>query len=296
VVIIPYLNFDTQIHWKNNFLVEIDDVIVYTGLTKSSPIPGIRDLNKGENEQILTDKVNMCYVGFTRPEERLYVLNQAKGDKFGKRAHETFKKQVHTLSEDGSILIELGEKVTKEMNEEEYTQEPFFIPSIENDVLWFPEISLRRSLTELKDSVQSNVILTGNQFHDAVSRIKKSEDIQPVLREMILNGELEQREYNRIEQMLLELFKCEEYVSLLASSDEDLSEQSMIVDRETIRRPDKLLINKTQATVVDFKTGIQKDSDLQQVLSYASSLEKMGYSSVSGYLYYAQSGTLHKVC
>jgi len=238
----------------------------------------------------------MCYVGFTRPEERLYVLNQAKGDKFGKRAHETFKKQIHTVAEDGTILIELGAKVLKEAIEEEESKEPFFIPSIEDDVLWFPEISLRRSLNEIKDDIESKVLLTGNQFHDAVSRIKKREDINFVLREMLLNGELEQSQHIRIEQMLLELFECEEYVSLLENSKEDLSEQSMIVDRETIRRPDKLLINNNQATVVDFKTGIQKESDLKQVISYAESLEKMGYNSVSGYLYYTQSGTLHKVC
>lgn len=295
VVIIPYLNFDTQIHWSNNFLVEIDDVIVYTGLTKNSPIPKIRDLNKGENEQILTDKVNMCYVAFTRPEERLYILNQAKGDKFGKRAHETFQKQVHTVLEDSSILIELGQKVTNKTASPTENLEPFFIPSIENDVLWFPEISLRRSLIELKDPAPTNVLLTGNQFHAAVSKIRKTEDIEPVLREMLLNGELEESEITRIEQMILDLFNCDEYVSLLENSEQDLSEQSLIVDRETIRRPDKLLISENQATVVDFKTGIQKDADMKQVLSYVESLEKMGYNTVNGYLYYSQSGSLHKV-
>lgn len=297
VVLIPFLNFDTQLHAKSRFLIEINDLILYTGLTKSSPIPQIRQLNKQENDQIFTDKVNMCYVGFTRPEERLYVLNEYFGDKFGRRAHSYFSELPNEISENGTLVIERGmnEPRLSEDSKQKEQEDAFFHPSIENELLWFPEISLRNQELDTQDSFLTDEQLTGNLFHLAISKIDKKEQIPVFMDQMILNGEIEKERVPEVQLMIEKLLSCSEYEELLTGALHVLSEQAIIVGREHTRRPDKLILRNQDTVIVDFKTGIPKEKDAQQVLEYALTLKEMDFPKVNGFVYYTQLNELRQI-
>jgi len=296
VVLIPFLNFDTQLHTKSRFLVEINDLVLYTGLTKSSPIPQIKQLNQQENDQIFTDKVNMCYVGFTRPEERLYVLNDYFGDKFGKRAHTYFTELPHEVNESGTLILERGNKDARILKDQENKEEDaFFHPSIENELLWFPEISLRNQEPDAQETFLSNEQLTGNLFHLAIAQIDRKEQINGTLEQMVLNGEIEKDRVNDVQKMLEDLFTCPEYEGLLNNATQVLSEQAIIVDRERTRRPDKLIFQNESTIIVDFKTGIPKEKDGQQVIEYASTLKAMELPEIKGFVYYSQLKELRQI-
>ena len=289
VVLIPFLNFDTQLHTKSRFLVEIDDLVLYTGLTKSSPIPQIRQLNQQENDQIFTDKVNMCYVGFTRPEERLYVLNEYYGEKFGKKAHAYFSELPHAINESGVLVLERGNAVIKKKEENEHSHlDAFFLPTIQTDLLWFPEISLRDQDLIDNDPFLSEEQLTGNLFHLAISQIDSKHQINTVLEQLALNGEIEKNRIAQVQEMLEELFTCSEYEELLNGAKQILSEQAIIVDRENTRRPDKLILRDQDTIIIDFKTGIPKEKDGKQVLAYTDTLNEMDLPEVKGFIYYTQ--------
>ena len=297
VVLIPFLNFDTQLHAKSRFLVEINDFVLYTGLTKRSPIPQIRQLNKEENDQNLTDKVNMCYVGFTRPEERLYVLNEYFGDKFGKQAHTYFTKISNEVSEKGTLVLERGSKEIRISGDPEnkLDEDTFFYPSIENDLLWFPEISLRNQEPDTQETCLSNEQLIGNLFHLAIAQIDKKDHIEVVLAKMILNGEIEKERVAEVQILLEDLFSCLEYEGLLKNATQILSEQGIIINREHTRRPDKLILHKESTAIVDFKTGIPKETDVKQVLEYALTLKEMDLPEIKGFVYYTQLKELRQV-
>ena len=60
-------------------------------------------------------------------------------------------------------------------------------------------------------------------------------------------------------------------------------------------RPDKIILKKEETIVVDFKTGMPKKSDQQQIANYTTVLSKMGLQKVSGYLYYSFDQRLEKI-
>jgi hypothetical protein len=52
------------------------------------------------------------------------------------------------------------------------------------------------------------------------------------------------------------------------------------------RIPDRVMINGSKATVVDFKFGKEHEAYLHQVEEYISLLQQMGFTDVEGYIWY----------
>ena len=61
------------------------------------------------------------------------------------------------------------------------------------------------------------------------------------------------------------------------------------------RRPDRVIYDGKQMTVIDFKTGKQLERHQEQVRQYMSLLYDMGYQNISGYLWYIQNNNIVKV-
>ena len=61
------------------------------------------------------------------------------------------------------------------------------------------------------------------------------------------------------------------------------------------RRPDRIMLRDNQMIVVDFKFGKPKNSHQQQVRQYMDLLSRMGYTGISGYLWYVDENKIEKV-
>ena len=62
-----------------------------------------------------------------------------------------------------------------------------------------------------------------------------------------------------------------------------------------VRRPDRVMIDGTRATIVDYKFGMQKAaSHLRQIKQYAELLVQMGYKHVEAYLWYVSLGEIER--
>ena len=55
---------------------------------------------------------------------------------------------------------------------------------------------------------------------------------------------------------------------------------------------DRVMIKGDRAIVVDYKTGVQRKSDMYQVKNYKSILSAMGYAKVEGYVLYLENGEI----
>jgi hypothetical protein len=292
VVVLPFLNFDTGIRPGTRFLVEIDDYILYSTLSGSSSMEGIRTMNQFELGQILTDKVNQCYVGFTRPEQRLYVLNYFQGKKFGRLAHEIFKK-MNDGNEDknGKIVFESGDQNAVAVKGKS-TGSNFFNPTTQTDHLWFPDISIMdKGLPDEGDKLSKEQRL-GNQFHLAISKINNINEIESVLNALCAEGLIEADLQNQLQLDIEQLFSSELYTGMLNGAKEILSEQSIILGRDSLKRPDKIILKDSETFVIDFKTGNKKENDFAQLQEYVLTMQEMQLPSVKGFLYYTQSNEM----
>ncbi|MBI1837127.1 MAG: UvrD-helicase domain-containing protein [Flavobacteriia bacterium] len=280
VVILPNMNISNSIQGHSRFLFETNDYILYSGASQNSEIDVIKEFTKIENDLVLTDSLNKCYVALTRPVERLYIYNTFSYKKdstesdFGaifnttlinlNYSEETFKK----VEESEKMMIQIGQRCYKQENEN-FSKESFFIPKNVSDKLWFPDISLqdKENLKE-KDNL-SDAQRYGNQLHLVLASINFKDEIQTSIENFIKSGFVENKFRDRIILDINDIFNDKAYQSLFTNAVEILSEQDLISGEFTTIRPDKIIIRNaenqkksggnsshTSVVVVDYKTGL----------------------------------------
>lgn len=292
VVIIP--SFNLRLDIKSEFLVEIEDFIIYKKPTKSEVLEPLQRLYNEEYNNIVTDHINLAYVAMTRPVERLYIRNYFEPSNFGAIFHDTLK-EIEGIPIEGNeinLTIDDGEKTITKPKKNIST---IFNPKNLTETLWFPDISLQ----DREDLTQSNYLSDemkfGLQFHLMMSRIDSIEQIGEALNAGIQEGEIELKNAKELKIKLTKLFNSSDYISLFKGKKDVLNEQTILVDADTTLRPDKIILKENETIIVDYKTGLEKSKDLKQINQYKSTLESMGYPNVSCYLFYSSINELKQV-
>jgi ATP-dependent exoDNAse (exonuclease V) beta subunit len=286
VVILPSIDFSVELMSTAQFLVEVDEVILYTTLSQSSPVKELAEYKSLEQSQILTDKVNLCYVAFTRPQERLYVFNYYSNRKFGALAHGCFALFPEAVvTDERSLSLSLGRALPQHRTEEGLSS-VFFEPTNCSDRLWFPDISLQDDNGLLENDLLSDERRFGNQFHLAMASINDPSEVKTTLKRLVDQGELEVAFRSGIEEKINAVFALPEFQALFDGATTILNEQAIILDEQTTLRPDKLILKPTETLVIDYKTGMKKKKDSEQVMGYVKALEAMGMPNVKGWVVY----------
>ncbi len=244
------------------------------------------------------DNLNLLYVAFTRPKNRLYI--HAPGTK--KRV-KSIKRIAHLLSSGVNVLRESDaqsdlpeffEKGTKQSyahqeDEQVEGQEPLK-DLAEKSGKRFPELSIRYyagrylSANILKRSEQ---MLRGELLHEALGYIRQVEDLPNAVNQMLHQGYLSSEEGQFLKETLEEVISLPEVAHWYANDWEIKNEAEIITAEGKILRPDRVMITAKKAIVVDYKSGKPFDSHPIQVQSYMIAIEQMGYQ-VQGFLYYLQ--------
>jgi hypothetical protein len=84
----------------------------------------------------------------------------------------------------------------------------------------------------------------------------------------------------------LSVIRHEKLKPYFADSAEVKPEASIIMPEGTLLRPDRVILEGKEATILEFKTGHPVDWHARQVISYADALERMGYEKVKRILVY----------
>lgn len=296
VVIIPQLN-NSFLKSKSKYLTPIDNRIAYSELSSNHQNEELSQHYQEEKKASLLDKLNLYYVAFTRPIDRLYVYNLIlKNSKthFGNIFHNfllsgqsKFDLQIEELeNQRQEITLKLGQEVkTNQKRDEEIL--PEFIPTNVADKLWFPSISLKNHLEEIEEGIDEQRRY-GKQLHLVLSEINDANSITTIVDEFIRKGWIEHPFRNRMLVDLENLFTNEEYQQLHANLTQVINEQSIIISAEDVKRPDKIILKENETIVLDYKTGLEKKQDLKQVKEYCAILSSMNYPNVKGVVLYTQ--------
>lgn len=294
VVILPKLNFYSP--RKNTLLVKTSDFVIETGVSKKAQeIDYLEPLVTAEMNAIYMDALNLMYVAFTRPVDRLYAfgITPKKSNDFTKRMEEVLKDVSGAApDEKARIFMEWGTKPERTEHHKESDFEAFYPTPLE-DRLWFPEISLRsKSTTEYEEL--SEQIRLGKQFHSVMEQSDSLEKAILLIEEGIKTGTVALSFKEAILGMVSSFYQNEAVKELLQSG-KHLNERTLLVDEHTRLRPDKLIVKDTKAIVLDFKTGSALPKHEAQIRQYAEVLQKIGYVEVEAYLYYSTSSELKQV-
>lgn len=269
-------------------LVQVENHYVYTTIAKNNPIPSITQNHDQEYKQSFLDKLNLCYVMFTRPEERLYIGNNfAKNSNFGSILHEILAKKCK-LNADDAIEISFGERTKKTAKLESSSDQNTFVPEKLNDKLWFPDISVQDKTLD-QTVILSEERRLGNQLHWLLAKVNSENPFEKVLNQGIQSGQIEAVHAQKLTTWFESIHRFEPYQKLISESQELLREQVIILGPGEVKRPDLILKINEIYLVLDYKTGMPKSSDSKQVQTYIRTLRAMGLPAHQGIVFYTDS-------
>lgn len=291
VVIMPSLNINLDL--KSNFLVDWNDFLLYKRPSQTDILNPLVTLYQKEKNQILTDIVNLCYVGMTRPVERLYIRNIFEKRTFGAMFHEVLDASGLAKTEDDSLLVSISDGARTASEKDDYAKN--FFPQDISDRLWFPHIAFQDTEELQESEYLSEDMQFGIAFHLLASRISKEKDIDTALEHAIFEGLIESKQKERLHGLLSNLWTNEDFLDIVSKSEKRLSEQAILLKNGANIRVDALFLSKEETIVLDYKTGVPSDKDIRQIRQYQSALKAMDYPNVRAYIYYTSLNELRLI-
>ena len=285
VVIIPSFNFFSGGNNNDSYLMEINDHIVETKMSKfEAAIPVIQAEAEKENAAQQMDAINLLYVAFTRPQDRLYAINiKSHGNSFYDKFNAILTNLFPEAAEENRFHLKFG--TTPEIKHHSQKNTTDYSPQSIRNFLWFPEISIQSTKEQEEDSL-TNEQRIGKQFHFIMEKSHSRETAFSALQTGLLKGEIEQ-DFEAILVNLLEEAFANTLLTELFHAGKHLNERTLIFDSKTRLRPDKLIVSDQHTVVIDFKTGEKSAKHEKQVLGYMHVLQQIGMLNIQGYLYYS---------
>jgi ATP-dependent exoDNAse (exonuclease V) beta subunit len=263
VVIIPYasLNLRKNGNDKQNMLIiEGPDKLnlSYTNKLHRSIIQSIKaddaSINAYIKEQALSfmDELNAFYVAVTRAQKELYIFIQDKKDplynlfehkldansRYEQGAHTVLKKQ----EKEGDDVFRKKSQASTHWQNHIYVKQP--------------DIAALENYNEEK---------RGDIIHDILSRITSVDtDTRERLIELLgtIQEQTIQNQPALVDNILLSLALEETKPWFTSGSSTGILTEKEVVDRHgDLKRIDRLIVNQTEAIIVDYKTGGLKDID-----------------------------------
>lgn len=304
VVMIPFCNWD--INGKINTIFWVPSADTPYHQLQSIPLKYNSSLGSSTvaipyYEELLynnMDALNMLYVATTRTKEYLYInCLGKKSDSLSTIGDLLIKILDEQLSEEGQFLLE--EEVPEKVKIKPVQPDsPELIslsgyPTSGRLTEVFNNDPKRREIEMLLNNTAGR---EGTILHEVLARAEDVEDIDFVLSEMLTVGFFKEQERAALKLQAMNVLTHEDLQHLLANSTQTINEKSIIDINGKSYRPDKVLFNGDEVVVIDYKfTKKQSRNHVKQVHGYRNLLQEMGYTRVSTYLFYAQSGELNLV-
>jgi ATP-dependent exoDNAse (exonuclease V) beta subunit len=288
-----------------------------------------------EHLQNVVDNMNLLYVAFTRAGKSLFVM----GKRMSKKRKDDKKKTVTSANrseviedclpklaetfldsfltgaddEKEPLVFEWGVLPEIETKKEKKTENVFLTPYEEHMVnietfkttVGFRQSNKSREFVKGDDEEQTSsisYIKLGNVLHALFSTIETTDDIEPRLRELELDGVIYDDEITADEirtklQKALQNEQVKEWFAphwrvynectILTKSDDGIPPQES--------RPDRVIVDGDRMIVIDFKFGAPRPEYHEQVRRYMNLLSTMGYTHIEGYLWYVLRNKIESV-
>ena len=267
-----------------------------------------------ERLQLWVDNLNILYVAMTRAEKNLLIFSNQniKNGFFSELLHAVLPTVAQNLSatwnEEGQVF-EYGELYPYEekkgkQSANRLAQKP--VATTINMTSRHPDVEFRESnrsadfIARIDEAASSRRFMNrGSILHTLFSTIRTLDDIEPAIRQLVsegvIGGVISEQE---IREEARRAFSLPEIQPWYDGSWQLFNEQEIIWMNEDglqQRRPDRVMLRDNQMIVLDFKFGKPKNSHRQQVRQYMELLSRMGYTGISGYLWYVDENKIEKV-
>jgi len=262
----------------------------------------ITKLSNAENNSVRLDNMNLNYVAFTRPQQRLYVLTYKSKDmsKSPINAYfqsppqvqddETPRFQMVGQQEDPIIetIYRLGDanqdKVEKKSDESGGVKE-FFNDSASSD--WFSKISIdpNPSMFWMTEADSFEPQEWGKLVHKILSEVEHADDLDKVLKQYFDSGTIDESTTDMLKKVF-QMMVDNTLISEAFSSQAKVRNESELLTEKDTKRPDRFAELPEKIYLLDYKTGQPRKENEEQLLEYKRILKDMVDKEIDAYLVY----------
>lgn len=236
------------------------------------------------------DSFNVLYVAFTRAVERLYVICEEKINSKGEQLNTLPGVFINYLKEKGRWLPEektytFGDPKKNYHPKETKEKTDPGIPFISNKGLLDTYTIVTRSGNLWGTEAEAS-IAKGHLYHDLLSRIRYGHELDDILEEAMLRGDVSDKQQEGTRRYLMQVTEHPELSEFFKSSYAIHNEKELMTGTGKILRPDRFMTRDGKAWIIDYKTGEPHPKYHQQLEDYARALREIGYKVVDKMLVY----------
>ncbi len=260
----------------------------------------------------LVDNLNLLYVACTRAGKNLIMFSDksgGRGDTISKRLPELLENlgcegAVYDNTEQSFVYGEVvpSQEKRREENDNPFTVKPNSIMqkfiSYDNKLSFKQSRNLTRFLAREKEEKQTlDYIARGELLHELLSKLRTGDELSRQIKKMRLQGIIATDvESDNIEKLIRNALANPHAKEWFGGRYKLYNECTILQNGgEGNYRPDRVMVDGDTAIVVDFKFGTARSEYHAQVQKYMSLLVRMGYKSVTGYLWYIYNNIIEEV-
>lgn len=310
IVIIPFTSWSTGFKRGSRLWVDLENVAyeelkidenespkrlrsASVAVSKNLLETEIAEQYQAEEEAIFIENLNMLYVAFTRPTDKLYIFSnrnyrnkiQGVGELLESYLNATGKELLIPDKIERIVLYE-GKSLKKQVTKQ--VEPAFILPKIISEDRG-DRLRLRRSSEKIFDpeTLEKNKD-RGNKVHAAFALIKSYRDVDEAIRRLEFEGVINGTEGIDIKKSIEQVINMPELNALFADNVEVINEKDILVNGSEVLRPDRVVFTKEAVYILDFKTGTPKENHKQQIKRYGKMYREMGYANVKTQLIYLE--------
>ncbi|MDN3203273.1 UvrD-helicase domain-containing protein [Algoriphagus sediminis] len=307
VVVMPYLDWQVvqsgqmaSILWSEYQVSEHVQTVLPISHQSSLADSAFKNIYNEEIKLSFLDSMNMLYVAFTRAEEAIYGFSgfskHSKGKlnpvQTGNLLYGFFK----ALSMEG-----LGEGAAWDDDRQKFSFGNWAALQIKKDTPGLGGTELRWNSVNWREKLKTREFawdfsekgLEGREqrqlgllVHEILENAKNLTSAKLSLKELEFEGRIDEETKEKVETEITELFARPEFLDWYEGDYQVLAEQGILLPGGKQKRPDRILIGKNKALVVDFKTGEKRSSHQAQVREYMQLVGGLTNLPVKGFLCY----------
>lgn len=276
--------------------------VAYISLTKETADTSWADAYESEKAKSRLDQLNIHYVAMTRASSALFVLLEEKKEFTGENAAplqdmklaalmRAFLKGKKQPDEDGAYRC--GKLPMRESRvAAEDRDPPFDLISVP----WNERLAVRLSAPDFWAAGKiEDAASRGLRFHKILAGIQLKDDIPNALNAECVRGNLREDDLPLMEEQIRKMLSHPDLAPYYEDEWTARNEAAIILPGGHILRPDRVVLKRTEAVVIDYKTGRPDEKHQVQISQYAQILREMGYTVRKSILVYLDEGKITMV-
>lgn len=241
-----------------------------------------------EKSKSMLDMLNLVYVAFTRPSEKLFIFTKAARQFKMEATHGLLH---HFLRKEGRW--QESQKVYQFGNFDpaaKSTDQPRPVQKLFRKIIsnpWSRALRMRSHQEERRTAIGGeDPLMRGSLIHRAMEKIFSANDVEPVLLQMMGQGEIDQQQLLEWKEKINRLIGQPEIAPYFAEGLTTKPEAGLFDQNGNFFRPDRVVLMKDQTVVIDYKTGKAYQKHREQINRYAGLLSEMGYPNLKKMILY----------